>query len=126
MIVAYASPSDVAVRWARTPSTEESALIQVRLNDVERMIRRRIPDLDTKITDGDIDVADLKQVESDAVLRLVRNPEGYLSETDGSYTYMLQSDLATGKLSINPEEWEMLGISRSRFAALTPYFEPGS
>lgn len=124
--MAYASPSDVAVRWARTPSTEESALIGVRLNDVERMIRRRIPDLDTQVTDGDIDLADLKQVEADAVLRLVRNPEGYLSETDGSYTYMLQSDLATGKLVVTPEEWEMLGVARSRIAMLTPFFEPGS
>lgn len=124
--MAYASPSDVAVRWARTPSTEEAALIGVRLDDVERMIRRRIPDLDDKIADGDIDVDDLKQVEADAVLRLVRNPDGYLSETDGSYTYMLQSDLATGKLTVNPEEWDILGVARSRLAMLTPFFEPGS
>lgn len=124
--MAYASPSDVAVRWARTPSAEESALIGVRLDDVERMIRRRIPDLTAKVTSGVIALADIKQVEADSVLRLVRNPEGYLSETDGSYTYMLQSDLATGKLMVSPEEWEMLGVARSRIATLTPFFEPGS
>ena len=40
-------------------------------------------------------------MESDVVLRLVRNPEGYLSETDGDYTYMLRQDLASGKVSLS-------------------------
>lgn len=124
--MAYASSADVAVRWARTPSDEEAALIEVRLNDVERMIVRRIPDLDAKISSGAVLEDDLIQVEADAVLRLVRNPEGYLSETDGSYTYMLQSDLATGKLQVLPEEWEALGVTRSRISSLKPYLELGS
>lgn len=118
--MAYAQASDVTVRWAREASAEETSLINTRLADVERMIKRRIPDLDTKVTNGDIDVEDLKQVEADAVLRLVRNPEGYLSETDGNYTYMLQQDLATGRLEIFPEEWEMLGYRRSRMAIIVP------
>jgi Phage protein Gp19/Gp15/Gp42 len=46
------------------------------------------------------------------VLRLVRNPEGYLSETDGDYTYMLRQDLASGKLDLLPEDWETLGRLR--------------
>lgn len=124
--MAYASSADVAVRWARTPSVEEAALIEVRLNDVERMIKRRIADLDAKVLAGDVLEADLIQVEADSVLRLIRNPEGYLSETDGSYTYMLQSDLATGKLQVLPEEWEALGVIRTRISSLKPYLEPGS
>jgi hypothetical protein len=46
------------------------------------------------------------------VLRLVRNPEGYLSDTDGDYTYMLRQDLASGKLDLLPEDWETLGRLR--------------
>jgi len=49
-------------------------------------------------------------VESDVVLRLVRNPEGYLSETVGDYTYMLRQYLASGKLELLPEDWETLGV----------------
>lgn len=120
--MAYATSADVAVRWARTPSDEDAALIEVRLDDVERMIRRRIPDLDAQITSEGINEEDLKQVESDAVLRLVRNPEGYLSESDGNYTYMLRSDLASGRLEILPEEWAMLGLVRSRMSSLVPNF----
>jgi hypothetical protein len=40
---------------------------------VERRILRRIPDLAYKVTAGDIDAADVIQVEADVVLRLVRN-----------------------------------------------------
>ena len=84
----------------REPSDLETQLINVRLEDVERLIRRTVPDLDDLILDGSVDEADVIQVEADAVLRLVRNPEGFLSETDGSYTYMLRQDIATGKVSI--------------------------
>lgn len=120
--MAYATTADVTVRWARTPSDEEETLIGVRLEDVERLIRRRIPTLDTRVSSGALDVDDLIQIEAEAVLRLVRNPEGYLSESDGNYTYMLRSDLASGRLEILPEEWEVLGITRSRMAVLSPTF----
>jgi Phage protein Gp19/Gp15/Gp42 len=66
---------------------EETTLVATRLADVERMILRRIPDLADKITDGDIDEADVVIVEADVVLRLVRNPDGDASETDGTYGY---------------------------------------
>jgi hypothetical protein len=54
------------------------------------------------------------------VLRLVRNPEGYLSETDGNYSYQMQRELASGRLSILPEEWEMLGLRRNGMSILIP------
>lgn len=120
--MAYATADDVAIRWARTPSDDELALIEVRLGDVERLIRRRITDLDTQVDAGTIDEEDLKQVECEAVLRLVRNPDGYLSESDGNYTYMLRSDLASGRLEVLPEEWDMLGVKRSRVSFLVPNF----
>lgn len=121
--MAYADSGDVAARWGKDVANldaEMIALIEVRLGDVERELKRRIPDLDDQITDETIDVEDVKQVESEAVLRLVRNPDGYLSETDGNYTYMLRQDLSTGKLEILPEEWEILGIVKRRFSILVP------
>jgi hypothetical protein len=118
--MAYASASDVTARWARTPTDEETTLIDVRLEDAERLIRRRIPDLDAQVSAGDVAEDDVIQVEAEAVLRLVRNPEGYMSESDGNYTYMLRNDIATGRLEILSEEWEILGIRRARFAILVP------
>lgn len=109
--MAYATPADVAVRWGRELSVEETASVSVRLEDVERMIRRRIPDLDAKVTSGVINVDDVVQVESDSVLRLARNPEGYKSETDGDYTYTLNNDLTSGTLGITDDEWAILGVT---------------
>ena len=103
----YAAASDVATRLGRTLTTEETSLVSARLEDVERLIerglkRRGLTTLAARITADLTDEEDVKQVESDVVLRLVRNPEGYLSETDGDYTYMLRQDLASGKLELLP------------------------
>ena len=123
----YATADDVSVRWTRTPTAEESALIDVRLADVERMIRKKIPTLDGLITAGTIDVEDVIQVESDAVLRLVRNPEGFVSETDGNYTYQFNHQSSAGRLEILPEEWLLLGYTGSgKMFTLVPQLAPGT
>ena len=114
--MAYATPADVAVRWGRELTPEETASIGVRLEDVERLIRRTIPDLDAKVDAGTINVDDVVQVESDSVLRMARNPDGYVSETDGDYTYRL-SDAAAANAAgvgggvITEGEWWLLGVA---------------
>jgi hypothetical protein len=124
--VAYATVEDVGVRWGRTPSEEEHLNIDVRLADVERMIRKKIPDLDDRVFDGTIDVEDVKRVEADAVLRLIRNPDGFVSETDGNYTYQFSQGTKAGMLEILPEEWLLLGYTGSgRMFTLVPQFAPG-
>lgn len=120
--MAYATATDVTDRWGEEiTDTAVTTLITTRLGDVERMIKRRITDLDDRAEDEDY-LADLIQIEADAVLRLARNPEGFLSESDGSYTYMLQQQLTTGRLEILPDEWETLGIIRSTMSVLVPNF----
>ncbi|QCG76873.1 head-to-tail adaptor [Mycobacterium phage XianYue] len=119
--MAYATANDVVVLWAKEPEPEVMALIERRLAQVERMIKRRIPDLDLKVMVDATFKADLIDIEADAVLRLVRNPEGYLSETDGAYTYQLSADLSQGKLTILDEEWTTLGVNRlSRMSVIAP------
>lgn len=119
--MAHATSADVVELWAKEPEPEVLALIERRLEQVERMIRRRIVDLDTRVTASATFAADLVDIESDAVLRLVRNPEGYMSETDGAYGYQLKSDLSSGKLEILDEEWVILGVNRlSRMSVIVP------
>ncbi|AJD82437.1 head-to-tail adaptor [Mycobacterium phage Sheen] len=120
--MAIATPQDVENRWVRELSEEETTLVNTRLEDAERMIRRRIKDLDAKITAGDIDADDVKMVEAEMVLRLLRNPEGFAQETDGNYTYMLNQRIASGKLEVLDDEWEALGIRRSGMFVLYPHF----
>lgn len=116
--------ADVAGRWGGHEVTdEEASLIEIRIGDVERKIRRRIKDLDARILAGTTDVEDVRQVVADAILRLVKNPDGYLSETDGNYTYMLSQDTASGKLMLTDEDWITLGWRASRMVVLIPTFE---
>ena len=128
--MAYASASDVAARWGKDPESLDdatTALIDARLGDVERLIKRRLlaetPPrvLADDVTNAVIDVDDLVQVEADAVLRLARNPEGYQSETDGDYTYMFKSSGDDDDcLTITPSEWVALGLSYTGMFVIVP------
>jgi hypothetical protein len=119
--VAFATANDVVELWAKEPEPEVMTLIGRRLEQVERMIRRRIPNLDLKVAASETFEADLVDIEADVVLRLVRNPEGYMSETDGTYTYQLSADLSSGKLEITDDEWTVLGVNRlSRMSIIAP------
>lgn len=113
--MAYASVADVEARLGRTLDSSESQIVSTRLNDIELMIRHRIPDLDIKVSTGVIDPALIVMVECDAILRLVRNPEGYTAETDGNYSYQISKEVASGKLDITSAEWALLGIRNGAF-----------
>lgn len=116
----YATAADVAARLGRELTPDETTLVNTRLGDAERLILRRIPDLADQITAGDIDVEDVKQVEAEAVLRVVRNPDGYRQETDGNYSYMLSAEAASGVLGITPGEWRILGVATGVMFAIDP------
>lgn len=110
--MAYATFEDVEVRFFRPLTEEEQPLVEQRLQDAENKIRRRIPDLDSKIVDDPDFESVVIQVCCDAVIRLVRNPEGYIQETDGNYAYQLSMYNADGRLTILPEEWIDLGVRK--------------
>lgn len=107
-----ASLSDVEVRFFRPLSEEEKPLVEARLLDAETKIRSRIPDLDERILANPSLAHTVVRVCADAVIRLVRNPEGYVQETDGNYTYMLAQSHADGRLSITNDEWDELGVRK--------------
>jgi uncharacterized protein YcaQ len=116
----YAQPSDVAALLARELDTAETALVERRLEQVERMILRRIPDLAAQIAAEEIDQADVIDVEAEAVYRVARNPEGIYSENDGAYGYQLSRQAADNSLRILPEEWLTLGIRPSNVFSIVP------
>jgi hypothetical protein len=118
--MALASAPDVQTVSGRVLTTEETVPVERRLAQVERMLIRRIPDLLEEIEAGDLDEADVIDIEAEAVLRLVRNPEGYASESDGTYSYQFNRETAPGRLEILPEEWERLGIKPSRMFSIVP------
>ena len=118
--MAYASSVDVQYRLGRELSDEEQILVGTRLEDVERMIRRRVPDLDDKVINETILEDDVIQVEAEVVLRLIRNPDGLFMETDGNYSYQFSREAASGRLEIRREEWMLLGVRLGGVFSLAP------
>jgi hypothetical protein len=111
----YAQLSDVQSRLGRPLTADEQPQVETLLEDAEIEIKERIPDLDTKATDEDF-LRKVVKVEASAVVRLIRNPDGYTSETDGDYTYQINYRLASGELTITPKEWSLLGLSSGAYA----------
>lgn len=121
----YAKAADVQAIYGKALTTEETALVERRLAQVERMILRRIPDLADQIEAEEIDQPDVVDIEAEAVLRVIRNPEGLYSEQDGSYGYQLSREAADNSLRITAEEWERLGIKPSKMFQIVPNLDRG-
>lgn len=116
----YATAADVAALLARELDAAETALVERRLDQVERMILRRIPDLAGQTEAGQIDADDVRDVMAEAVLRVVRNPDGIYSESDGSYTYTKSAAAADNSLRLTAEEWDTLGVRVGKMFTLVP------
>lgn len=123
--MAYATVADVEARLGRSLESGEQEIVETRLNDIELLIRHKIPDLDARIADGTISQDLLVMVEADTVLRLIKNVDGFRSETDGNYSYQIDERVASGRLDILAHEWALLGITSGVFTIrtnLSPYY----
>ncbi len=117
--MAYATADDVAARLGRDLDDAEQRLAAVLLDDVEHRLRARIADLDERVAASDHYRALVVSVEAAAVVRVLRNPGGYRSETDGNYSYTIDTRAAAGFLTILDEEWALLGAARGAFTAVS-------
>lgn len=135
-----ADASDVSARLGWTLEGDEAALAETLAGDVLRRIRRRIPDLDLKVTGEGrapvttpaIDLEDLKAVQAIVVARVLRNPEGYRSENAEGVGYTLDTRAAAGFIYMDAEDWALLGIKstgkgiRSLAPMTDAYLRPAS
>lgn len=127
--MAYATVSDVEVRYGRTLTSAESAQVGAWIDDLEAEILERVPDLEDLITDGRPTLATLKRVECAAVIRKLQNPEGLRTTTvaidDYSTTKTVDSANSAGWLGLTDDEWNLLlpGSSGDAFT-ITPYGAP--
>jgi len=127
--VAYATVSDVEVRYGRTLTTAESAQVTAWVDDLEAEILERIPALDALILAGRPTVATLKRVICSAIIRKLDNPKGLKSRTvaidDYSTTEQPWIEGSAGALDLTDDEWSKLlpGSSGDAFT-ITPYGAP--
>ena len=123
----YATVMDVATRLGR-PITDpgEQAQVQAWLEDAEAVILSSIPTLADLVAAGTPTVATLVMVESNAVIRKMRNPEGYTSETIDDYTYRYNEQVRRGDIFLTDDEWGLLLPAGSTGGAFStrPTFTP--
>ena len=102
-----ASPADVAVPLLRDLTQAEHAYAIRLLKWAEILIQARHPDLSALNTEAVI------LVESQAVARVLRNPDGKYQESVDDYSSMRDRVGADGLLRITDEEWALLSPSQA-------------
>jgi hypothetical protein len=107
--VPYATVDDVATRLGR-PITDPAEIAQVTawLGDVEILIRSRVPTLDELVLAGTPTELVVVMVESNAVVRMVRNPDGKTQERIDDYSWGMPADPDAGTLYLTDAEWGLL------------------
>ena len=117
--MAIATVDDVQDRLDRELTDDEKQLAATLLEDVEAIIRSRVRNLLRRAAADESFRQIVVMVEANAVLRVLRNPEGYRQESEGNYSYSLNAAVASGHLFVLGSEWDLLGANRGAFT-ITP------
>lgn len=83
--------------------------VQNRIDAAVRELLAVIPKIPARIADQSLDADFVKDKVVDAVLRIVRGPEGFLQENEGEYGYQRNPRVASGDLWFPPEDLVQLG-----------------
>lgn len=107
---ALATTSELESALMRPLTDAEAQYAATFLRRAESLILVRLPDLRTRAT-GNADFAFLVAgIEAEMVARVFRNPEGLRREEQGNYSYQVDVAVASGRLSVLPDEWNALGV----------------
>lgn len=96
--------SDVQAAYEADLDASKEDWVNTLIARAEALLARKRPNLAANIAGGKIDAASAKLAVITAILRIVRNPEGYQSETEGNYVYQKYRDVAGGKLYFDPDD----------------------
>lgn len=98
-----ATPADIEARW-RPLTPAETTVATTRLDDAWRMLKRLVTDIETRMAGNDDLTADVVQVLSDAVIRILQfaaasttgQRKGAVSVDDGSRSWELDAAIQGG------------------------------
>lgn len=108
--MAVAERLDVERTLMRDLEEDETRWVDALIERAEALILLRMPEAVNRArADYQFRVA-LIYVECEAVSRVLRAPGGglYKYETEGTYTYSINSAVASGLLEITPKDWQVL------------------
>lgn len=118
----HASLAEVEISLLRPLTPEETVLAERLLRLAQATLRSRVADLESKMF-NDADYAlRVSAVETSAVVRVIRNPEGMIQEAIGPFSGSRGSDEAPGELVFSKREWASLGVGTGAFT-IVPHLQ---
>lgn len=109
--------TDLQARW-RPLTTAEQDVAGVLLDDAWAVLLTAVPDLQARLDSGALSPALVKSVVAGMVLRVLRNPDGLLTETVDDYTYRRDSATSTGALYVADTELGLLAPAMARSSSV--------
>lgn len=108
--------ADLEVRW-RPLTSEEQTVAQAVLDDAWALLVARAVGLEDRLNSGALSYDLAVAVVSAMALRVLRNPEGYVSETSGPFSYRRseQTVAAGAGLFVTPDELALLSPTGAAF-----------
>lgn len=105
-----ATITDLTARSFRPLTEQEQQVGAVLLGDAWDLITGQLPHAEARVTTDAKFAALVKQVQVAMVLRVLKNPDGLLSEQIDDYTYRRDSAISTGALYLSADERALLGV----------------
>lgn len=103
--------NDLVKRSLRTLTEQELLVGETLLDDAWGILLSRVSGIGDRVEAAPLDVAFralVVQIQVAMVLRVLRNPEGKLQETQDDYSYRLDSAVSTGALYVSEAEVALL------------------
>lgn len=95
-------PDDVRARYERDIPDDRSPYLLALIGEAVQVLASKVGDLDQ------FPPATVKMLIIRAVMRVLRNPEGFTSESEGTYNYNLSQRVASGSIWFPDDEIGML------------------
>lgn len=117
----YASVNDLQARFSGTIDPGQTSWAGTLLDDAYDVIVDQVPGIPDRLrTDADGTLLRrLIRVQCSMVVRVLQNPNGYLTETVDDYTYRRDSTVSTGQLYLAEDELDSLRVTRKRRTAFS-------
>jgi hypothetical protein len=109
MTLPAVSTDELKLRYEGDLTTRFSEeYLDEKLADTIALVQQKFPIVEARLTSGALLERNYIRVICDAVLRIVRNPEGYSSESEAGYSYGLRPVVASGNLWLTQDDLDML------------------
>lgn len=113
------SKTDLQNRYEGDLSAKFSdAYLDTKIEDAVALIEGTCPTVPARLLSGALLPNNYKRIVADIILRVVRNPGGFASESEGGVSYSMQPVVASGNLWLTQQDIDLLnGIVRRGKAA---------